>query len=1056
MADDLLLNTYLQKKEFREIKSFQQTNSKIWITPAILELSAVQLLAKRYFNPNTRESRCLLKLGPGTGKTLTSLEISLPYIKIFSVINQKLGLPYYVHILGFTKSGYKTEFLKFPELGIITYEELHQLRMLKELSLTTSDVTKEKIYDDYKKLKIKIIRRISDTSTGGMYDFTGYKELYNNLFSGSKLPEGVNESNIYKLYLDGKIQVNKILLGLFENSLLIADEIHLAYNTENTNNYGLAIQFILDHYKHKITFVALSATIINNDKREIISIANMMRDPYVEHFNSDDYFHASDKGKPYDAKRLKPIYEQFKGKVIFLEETGTDYPNLIFEGKPYSGIKYLKFDTSFMSPLHEQTFQLDNLYVDTTSNFIIMDMVYPNPEFSYDEHMALHPDGEIAKVHRNRVKDQTRISQVKGIYNNETCITLIRNASPEWRNKIGIQVKESRNISYLVGPFLRYNNLRLYSTKYCIMLDIIYNTLKRNPRAKFIIYHRYVRGSGIMTIGEILAENGFVDERSLPTSATYSSEELITQAEWIKKYPNREFYPARYFIVQFDVTETQKSEAVDKWNSDSNRYGLFNKFFVGAGKIKQSIDFKNTTEMIIAQKPGTMSDYIQIKGRTVRKKALAKLPADMQDIHLHTLLSTGNSKSNDALEPRKYAKKIAEFDNIREIEYNINIDAINNYMFKEFTPIDILGALPYKNDIKLPKQINYDSYYMYEYYQDTLDEINKQIKRAFVSIPVWTYDTLNKFISAKCGSIDTTGNSDLFNIVLNKMIYRKDTFIDNKKVFLFDSENIIINKRYIDGIEIECPNKVITEYGDYLILTSIGANSELIIDQDMFFNDAVSTTMNYMISVESDDIIKNTAIEKLLKTIKDYNASKLESFSYVFLANWPESAHYVFMRDYLTNKKSKIPIQLINMYKKLRILQGEPGKIGSYYEEKFIRYTLDRNGEFTQSDKPFTLRQDNKPLVGMIVDSKFKIRDSRNDSIGDKRNAGRGISCDNVGKAEMISLVKELNIDIKSDTKNSKICNIILKNMIDREIHSRSQRSEESRRYVYLFNETQR
>jgi len=1055
MADDLLFNTYLQKKEYREIQTFQQTKSKIWITPAVLELSAVQFLAKRYFNPATKECRCMLKLGPGTGKTLTSLEISLPYIKIFSVINQKLNQPYYVHILGFTKSVYKNEFLKFPELGIITYEELHQLRMLKELSMTASDITRDKIYDDYKKLKIKITRRISDTSTGGMYNFAGYKELYNNLFSGAKLPEGTNESNIYERFTKGEVQVNKLLLNLFANSLLIADEIHLAYNTEDTNNYGLAIQLLLDYHGSNITAIFLSATIINNDKREVISIANMMRTPGTPHFNSDDYFHASDKGKPYDAKRLAPIYEQFKGKVIFLEETGSDYPELIFDGKPYPGIKYLKFDIAPMSPLHEQTFMLDNLYIDTTSNFIIMDMVYPNPEFSYDEHMAMHPDREIAKKHKERIKDQSQIGKIKGIYNNETCISLIKNASQEWKSKIGIHVKESRNISYLAGPFLQYNNLKLYSSKYCIMLDIILDTLKRNPRAKFIIYHRYVRGSGIMTIGEILAENGFVDDRSIPTQLTYSSEELITQTEWIKKYPNREFFPARYFVVQFDVTETQKSEAVDRWNAESNKYGLFTKFFIGAGKIKQSIDFKNTTEMIIAQKPGTMSDYIQIKGRTVRKKALESLPPDMQKIHLHTLLSTGNNTKADALEPRKYAKKIAEFDNIREIEYNINKDAINNYMFEQFEPIDILGALPYKNDnSKIPKQISSDSYYMYEYYQDTIDEINKQIKRAFVSIPVWTYESLSKFVNAKCSAINTNTSADLFNIVLNKMIYRKDTFIDNKKVFLFDSENIIINKRYIDGVEYECPNKVITEFGNYFVLATIGTNSEIIIDQDMFFNDNVDTTMNYVINIESEDIIKTTAIDKLLKTIKDYNASKLESFSYVFLSSWPESAHYVFMRDYLINKKSRIPIQLINMYKKLKILNGECGKAGSWYDERFIRFTLNNSGEFMQSDRPIPIRTNTKPLIGIIVDSSFKIKDSRKDDIGDKRNVNRGIGCNHIGKTTIAELAKELGIDIKSETKNSKVCNIIMKNLIDKEIHSRT--VNEGVRYIYLFNDSNR
>lgn len=1043
MADTLLYNTYLQKKEFREIKSFQQLKSDLWITPPILELSAVQHLAKRYFNPRTNQKRMILKLGAGTGKTLTSLEVSLPFIKIFNVINQKLGRPYYVHIVGFTKGVYKAEFLKFPELGIITYDELHRLGMLKELSMTSAAGVKERIRDEYKKLKIKIERRISDTSVGGMYDFDGYKELYNNLFT-NKLPEDVNETNIHAEYLKGRVSVNKLLLKRFENSLLIADEVQLAYNSEDTNNYGLAIQFLMDYYGDKIFALFLSATFINNDKREIISIANLVRDPGTPHFKSDDFFSTSDKGKPYDASKLKPIYEQMRGKVIFLEESGSDYPELIFEGKSYPGIKYLKFDQATMSPLHEQTFRLDSLYTETTSNFIILDMVFPNPEFTYNEHMSLHPDKEIASKY-----ESARTKEVKGLYNNETCVSLIRNAPQEWKNKIGIRIEEG-NTPYFAGSFLRYENLRLYSHKYCVMLDIIFRTLKQNPQAKFIIYHPYVRGSGIMTIGGILSENGIINDTAIPNSNSYSAEEFLTQAEWIKKYPGREFVPARHFVVDFDVTETQKADMVDRWNAPSNRYGLYLKFIIGAGKIKQSIDFKDTQYLIITQRPNTMSDFIQIKGRNVRKKSLARLPTDMQTAHLHTLLSIGKD-ARDALEPRKYMKKIAEFDNIRNIEYNINKDAINNYMIKEFKPIDQLGALPYEVDIKLPAKIDDKSYYIFEYHKDMMLEINKQIKRAFISVPVWTYATLRDFVNAKCSSLDTSSSADIFNIVLRKMIYSKDTFIDNKNVFVFDEENSIINQRYVNGRIETCPNKVIVEYGDYLILGLIGENSEVIIEQDMFMTDEVSSSVNYIIKLKRDDIIKATAIEKLLKTVKDYNPKRLKSFSYVFLFSWPEEAHYIFMKDYLTNKNCKIPTQLIDMYKKLRILHGSPLKPGSWYDERYDRHTLTSSGEFTTSGKPISVQYDNKPLVGIIVDGSFKIRDSRNDGSGDSRQTGRGISCTNIVKPTMKEYLKLLGLDVGSETHTGTVCNYVLQFMIDKEIESRA--NNEGIRYVKLFND---
>lgn len=1050
---DLLFDTYLQRKEIRDLRPFQRERSKLWITPATLELSAVQFLAKRYNNPSTRQPRMLLKFGPGVGKTLTSLQVALPFIKIFNIINQKLDRTYNVNIIGFTKNIYKSEFLKFPELNIITYDELHRLNSLKAMAVTASDATREKLRDTYRKLKTKIVRRITDTANGGLYDFIGFKELYNNLFVGG-LPKEAKEDNLIQLYNEGKIEVNKILLERFKYSLTIGDEIHIAYNTEDTNNYGLALQFLVDYYGYDITMLYLTATIINNDKREIISFANLMRTPGTPHFNSTDYFSASDKGKRYDANKLKPIYNQLRGKVIFLEETGADYPELVFTGEQYRDIKYLKFKTAKMSPLHEQTFQLDNLYDETTNKFSIMDMIFPNPEYTFDEHMAFHPDKTIAAKHADRVKDKSRLKSIKGIYDNDECITAIRNAPAEWRAKIGIGVKDGKNISYLTGTFLRYENLCIYSHKYCLMLDIIYDTLRRSPRSKFIIFHPYVRGSGIQEIAEILSYNGFVSEDGAITSDSYSAEEFITHSEWNKKYPQREFHPARFFTVDFDVSESQKSDALDRWNAD--KFGLNAKFFIGAGKIKQSLDFKGTEYMIIAHKPGTMSDFIQIKGRIVRKGALAMLPANMQKVYLNTLLSIG-SKDKLALEPRKYAKKIAEFDNIRDIELNINRDAINNYMINEFKPTDILGALPYKNDgsifakDKLPKRISDKNYYMEGYYEDTIAVISKQIKRAFVSVPYWTYDSLFDFVKANSGVIDVSNDRNLFDIVLKKMIYSKDTFIDNKNVLLFDDENTIINQRYINGVATEIANKVIMEFGDYFVLATVGNNSEILIEQDMFFKDDYNTNVKYLVNIDRNDIIKYTAIDKLLNTVKDYTPSKLESFSYVFLFSWPPEAHYIFMKDYLTNPKCKIPPQLISIYKRLRILHGEPLDAGSWYEEKYARYILDKNKEFRSADKAINSKKDSKPLVGIIANGAFKIRDSRKDSETDGRNTGRGIACTNVNKSVMSEYLKILGVDADPNDKTKTICNAILKSMIKKEIASRT--GKDDLRYVYLFND---
>jgi hypothetical protein len=63
-----------------------------------------------------------------------------------------------------------------------------------------------------------------------------------------------------------------------------------------------------------------------------------------------------------------------------------------------------------MSPLHEQTYALDNLFENTTQHFMIHDMVLPNPEIPVEDLKLFHP-----KVYKKlSAKEKERISHYKG------------------------------------------------------------------------------------------------------------------------------------------------------------------------------------------------------------------------------------------------------------------------------------------------------------------------------------------------------------------------------------------------------------------------------------------------------------------------------------------------------------------------------------------------------------------------------------------------------------------------------------------------------------------
>ena len=58
----------------------------------------------------------------------------------------------------------------------------------------------------------------------------------------------LDEDGILNAIKNKKILLNHSLLEQFKNSLLICDEIHNVYNSLEKNNWGIALQFILNHH----------------------------------------------------------------------------------------------------------------------------------------------------------------------------------------------------------------------------------------------------------------------------------------------------------------------------------------------------------------------------------------------------------------------------------------------------------------------------------------------------------------------------------------------------------------------------------------------------------------------------------------------------------------------------------------------------------------------------------------------------------------------------------------------------------------------------------------
>jgi len=1033
MAYSDIENNYQKQLEFRELEDVPKFQDYVyWSQFDKLQPTVTQLFVKRYVTPTTQVSRILLKMGTGTGKTLTSLLVAQTFNKLTKQYYDVIGRKYSSIIIGFSREVYRRELLKYPELGIITADEKNKLINLFREAKEADGEIRDKLFQQRKSLLLKIKKRISSPNHEGFYQFFGYKELFNSLFI-SELDSDVSSENVYKKYKNNEIKINNLILKQFEKSYIICDEIHMVYNSEELNNYGIAIQFILDYYKDNITALFLSATIINNNKRELIDIANLIKDYKTPHFESNKYFGNK-------SVSLQPIFDEFVGKVVFLEENTSDYPDLYYMGKnlKMTGKKdYIKFTECKMTPLHETTYQAANLYSEKTNNNIIHDMIVPNPDYSAKDILEWNPD------HPNF---KNRNMEVIGMFDVREIKEKLFGASQDWKKKIGISISIEKDYFIMSGTWLKYENLKIYSQKGVEFLNIIRKELKENPLIKILVYHHYVVGSGIITIEEILNQNGFCIYGESPNMDTYSSEVFITRKEWIKQYPTKEFYPAQVMTLKKNVGENQQNMYIDNYNDNTNKFGKYAKIFMGAQKIQQSVDFKAVRVFIIYNFTINIPKYIQIKGRGVRNGALSMLPADQRNIRLYTLLSTSsvNNKEN-TIEYRRYKKKLLEYEEIQLIEKKINKYAINNYINKtgKFDSVDPLGALSF-NIPKVKSEINTSTYFDYEHYQYVFQLINNLIKRAFISNPVWTKEQLWDYIRLNPASNINfrLQNYEKFYYKLYQYVLYNLLYINNPvniKLSLYDIMNNQINRFHLDGFSYQSVDKVIINRDKYYILVPLDKYKNINTNHYSFLQKYEKNYFSeYQIEInKSKDLIIMNLDEFLNENIGN------PILPYLFLVYFSTDEHYRILRLHIEGQ-IEIPKKVFNLYKKLKLA-------GNNWFVDYDTRNEYQDGKWEQFNKTNYSGNENDILIGIIGDKYFKLKKPENKIASDQRKKQKGLNCKTNKKKSLIAYYKKLNMVIPSKKRVTNMCDQILVKLIDMEIVSRN--SKDGLKYVYTYDE---
>jgi hypothetical protein len=848
-----VVSDLLTRKEFQMYKPVHHNESiipRFLIRDMIekgnyLDMSSYQLFVQNYLNPNTTFSRLAIKWETGIGKTVGALSIAMNFINYYQkqdeYMSNELDIGS-VYIIGFTQHIFRDELFKFPEFGFISRDEINRLNKMKKLAYQgqAHDI------ENLKRFNIALKKRLSSRHGNGFFKFIGYKELANHLFI--KKDENINIQNITETEIDkfiesGKIKINKTLLESFANSLLICDEIHNTYNSSEKNNWGVAIQTILN-YHSSCRAIFLSATPLNNSPTEIVDFLNLLlpRKHYPV-IHKKDLFDKDDKLLPGKEKTLATY---LLGRVSYIRNRNPEFmASKILLGESIPGIDYLKFIRCPMSELHYNTYK-DGGVIGRDGQ-VLLDMVLP------------HPDG------------------TGGLYRADEIREKLSSASSDWKmaNKITYNEKKDR----IGGAFLSLNNIGKYSSKYHQMVVDLLDIIK-NKGGKTFIYHNMIHTSGTLMIQEILYQNNIIGEFDNANDSTlcshcaqprkkHSKEQLVAvqggatfrgynflyydqwqrdrfipkDGQWVIEAYSKEpklasvcssvvvmdhiyyifprtdtnmdqsdywtefitellksktggahmYNPVRFVIVHSEIDRKYVHQSLEKFNHVNNTDGSRYMILIGSRIIKESHQTNCVRNLFIMSRPDNIPTLLQIFGRAIRLKSHILLPLDQRNVKLHIYTSAIPGKKQLSHEEERYREKIETYKVIQKIErvmHETAIDAYFNYdtiwQVSEEDKNFGLGILPYKKPSGLKSQeLNLSTFNTF-YAKTEVHQIMYMIKRLFIEYSsAWKYEDLFKTVTNPPFqvSIDYTLISrNLFNIALHNLLHNVSVHYTEPKI----------------------------------------------------------------------------------------------------------------------------------------------------------------------------------------------------------------------------------------------------------------------------------
>ena len=687
--DDFNEKIYI-KKEFRdyEIKEEPDLSKELQIKKNFT-LDYHQIFLKNYISPDTPYNGILIFHGTGVGKTCTALSIAEGFKKTLKNINKKILI-----LANNINENFIKELYDFKK-------EQHKSNQEDNVQCTGKayELGEESLYLT-REQKEKAIRKMKSS----YYQFFGYKKFANYIINNTGGWKGSEKdiSEKVKNFISKEFDNRVIIIDEIQNIKTDRRDI-------SVRSIQPILQSIIKYGKN-IKLILMSATPMFDRPDEIIFYINLLlQNDGREKIEKNDIFNIKDGTlKPTAEKQLKDILKGYVSYIrgerplifpfrIYTKDSIIPKIEYTIGGKKLNKQQQLQYTELILCQM--QKVQLNTYYnylqkiTDEKLKIDNIDNIDENLEDSEESEDSNDMKGSKKKKEKkleietfNNINDKktmrmlidlSKISNITfPIIDSDIGSVSRQSINSDSDNGLGGYYKfinTSTSVKYTQykyqshaifnkdtvneTPFADEKYLSNYSIKFSKILDVI-----KKAKGLVLIYSKYIE-FGALPLALMLEQNGIQrscgdgEEQLLNYTANKLGKGGIKRPicylcgnEQKKHNDSDHTFKFAKYILFFgetkDIIKVSKKNALDRFNSNKNKYGEEIKIFIGTKAISEGLDFKRLRQVHIMEPWYNLARHEQIIGRAIRNLSHIDLLPEERNVEIYQYAATLEDNNN--------------------------------------------------------------------------------------------------------------------------------------------------------------------------------------------------------------------------------------------------------------------------------------------------------------------------------------------------------------------------------------------------------------------------